>query len=132
MLLTYFLNDFEMVPVAPILTGITLVFTFIIIIIIIGRRNYLASEVVKDWELGNRILVWDGNFLSTTTIFSPPLPFQLTPSSTGYDFAGSVDCNLLHISCSSVINCEIACYCSYLVKGEMFVFTVSYVSRRRW
>jgi hypothetical protein len=28
MLLTYFLNDFEMVPVAPITTGITLVFTF--------------------------------------------------------------------------------------------------------
>jgi len=24
----YFLNDFEMVPVAPIITGITLVFTF--------------------------------------------------------------------------------------------------------
>jgi hypothetical protein len=35
MVLTYFLNDFEMVPVAPIITGITLVFTFIIIIIII-------------------------------------------------------------------------------------------------
>jgi hypothetical protein len=38
MLLTYFLNDFEMVLVAPIITGITLVFTFhmrcIIIIII--------------------------------------------------------------------------------------------------
>ena len=28
MLLLYFLNDFEMVPVAPIITGITLVFTF--------------------------------------------------------------------------------------------------------
>ena len=28
MLLTYFLNDFEMVPVAPIITGITFVFTF--------------------------------------------------------------------------------------------------------
>ena len=26
--LTYFLNDLEMVPVAPIVTGITLVFTF--------------------------------------------------------------------------------------------------------
>jgi uncharacterized membrane protein len=26
--LTYFLNDFEMVPVAPIITGITLVFTY--------------------------------------------------------------------------------------------------------
>jgi hypothetical protein len=28
MLLTYFLNDFEMFPVAPIITGITFVFTF--------------------------------------------------------------------------------------------------------
>jgi hypothetical protein len=28
MVLTYFLNDFEMVPVALINTGITLVFTF--------------------------------------------------------------------------------------------------------
>ena len=35
MLLTYFLNYFEIVPVAPIITGITFVFTFQIIIIII-------------------------------------------------------------------------------------------------
>ena len=28
MLLTYFLNDFEIVPVAPVITGITFVFTF--------------------------------------------------------------------------------------------------------
>ena len=28
MLLTYFLNDFEIVPFAPIITGITFVFTF--------------------------------------------------------------------------------------------------------
>jgi hypothetical protein len=28
MLLKYFLKDFEMVPVAPIITGITFVFTF--------------------------------------------------------------------------------------------------------
>jgi hypothetical protein len=28
MLLTYFLNDFEMVPVAPIITSINFVFTF--------------------------------------------------------------------------------------------------------
>ena len=28
MLLTYFLNDYEVVPVAPIITGITFVFTF--------------------------------------------------------------------------------------------------------
>jgi hypothetical protein len=28
MVLTYFLNDFEMIPVAPIIIGITLVFTY--------------------------------------------------------------------------------------------------------
>ena len=34
MLLTYFLNDFEIVPVAPIITGITFVIIIITIIII--------------------------------------------------------------------------------------------------
>ena len=34
MLLTYFLNDFDMVPIAPIITGIT--FDIIIIIIATG------------------------------------------------------------------------------------------------
>jgi hypothetical protein len=55
MLLTYFLNDFEIVPVAPIITGVTLAFTFhmrciifiiiIIIIIIEGTNNRLSSSV---------------------------------------------------------------------------------------
>jgi hypothetical protein len=36
MLLTYSLNDLEMVPVAPIITGITLVLLIVIIIIIIS------------------------------------------------------------------------------------------------
>jgi hypothetical protein len=40
MLLTYFLNDFEMVPVAPIITGITLVFTFHMHCISIVRSYY--------------------------------------------------------------------------------------------
>ena len=35
MFLAYFLNDYEIVPVAPIITGITFVFIIIIIIIII-------------------------------------------------------------------------------------------------
>ena len=41
MLHTYFLNDFEMVPVAPVITGITVVFTFHIrwISIIINNNN---------------------------------------------------------------------------------------------
>jgi len=40
MLLTYFLNDIEMVPVAPIITGITFVFTFYMRCISIVRSLY--------------------------------------------------------------------------------------------
>ena len=40
MLLTYFLNDFEIVPVAPIITGITFVFTFHMCCISILRSSY--------------------------------------------------------------------------------------------
>jgi hypothetical protein len=40
MLLRYFLNDFEMVPVAPIITGITFVFTFRMRCISILRSLY--------------------------------------------------------------------------------------------
>ena len=40
MLPTYFLNDFEMVPVAPVITGITVVFTFHIRLISIVRSLY--------------------------------------------------------------------------------------------
>ena len=41
MLLTYFLNDFEIVPVAPIIIGITFVFTFQMPCISIVRSFYL-------------------------------------------------------------------------------------------
>jgi len=40
MLLTYFLNDFEIVPVAPIITGINFVFTFHMRCISIVRSLY--------------------------------------------------------------------------------------------
>ena len=40
MLLTYFLNDFEIVPVAPIVIGITFVFTFHMRCIYIARSLY--------------------------------------------------------------------------------------------
>jgi hypothetical protein len=40
MLLKYFLNDYEMVPVAPIITGITFVFTFHMHCISIVRSLY--------------------------------------------------------------------------------------------
>jgi len=40
MLLTYFVNDFEIDPVAPIITGITFVFTFHVCCISIVRSLY--------------------------------------------------------------------------------------------
>jgi hypothetical protein len=40
MLLTYFLNHFEIVPVAPIITGMTLAFTFHMRCISIARSLY--------------------------------------------------------------------------------------------
>jgi hypothetical protein len=55
MVLTYFLNDFEMVPVAPIIIGITLVFTFhircIIIIIIVVVVVIVVVIVWKNSEV---------------------------------------------------------------------------------
>ena len=44
MLLTYFLNDFEIVPIAPIVTRITLVFTFHMRCVSIARSLYLKSS----------------------------------------------------------------------------------------
>jgi hypothetical protein len=35
MVLTYFLNDFKMVPVAPIITGITLVYTLLLLLLLL-------------------------------------------------------------------------------------------------
>jgi hypothetical protein len=42
MLLRYFLNDFEMVPVSPVITGIKFVFTFHMCCIYIVRSLYLG------------------------------------------------------------------------------------------
>ena len=66
MLLTYFLNDFEMVPVAPIITGITFVFTFhmsviIIIIIIIKVLNDLYSSPNIVRVIRSRRMRWAGH-----------------------------------------------------------------------
>jgi hypothetical protein len=46
MLLTYFLNYFEMVPVAPIITGITFVFTFHMRCISIVRSLYFRIIII--------------------------------------------------------------------------------------
>jgi len=41
MLLIYFLNDFEIVPVAPVITGITFVYTFHMPCISVVRSLYI-------------------------------------------------------------------------------------------
>jgi hypothetical protein len=56
-LLMYFLNDFEMVPVAPIITGITLVFTFdmrcisiiivvVVVVVVVVVSGYRVSYMM--------------------------------------------------------------------------------------
>jgi hypothetical protein len=51
MLLTYFLNDFEIAPVAPIITGVTLVFDstcallLLLLLLLLLRFNYFASQL---------------------------------------------------------------------------------------
>ena len=49
MLVTYFLNDFEIVPVAPIIAGITFVFTFYMRCISIVRSLYF--RIFSDYFL---------------------------------------------------------------------------------
>ena len=44
MLLTYFLNDFEIVPVAPIITGITFAFTFHILLLLLLYNMYISCH----------------------------------------------------------------------------------------
>jgi len=66
MLLTYFLNDFEMVPVAPITTGITFVFTLLLLLLLLTfwYRNFfftLAHPVYKMWIIQepNMLELWN-------------------------------------------------------------------------
>jgi hypothetical protein len=68
--LTYFLNDFEKVPVAPIITGITLVFTFHISCIYIVRSLYFEIFSASFWI----------TFLSpgTATFINIHVPFSLS------------------------------------------------------
>jgi hypothetical protein len=46
----YFLNDFEMVPVAPITTGITSVFTLILLLLLYYYYYYNSMEQRRSWE----------------------------------------------------------------------------------
>jgi len=75
MLLTYFLNDFEMVPVAPIITGIVFVFTFHMRCISIVRslyfRIYSASLLLLLLLL--LFLLHIMTFTFSTTKFERPL-----------------------------------------------------------
>src|SRR5215510_11549156 len=59
MVLTYFLNDFEIVPVAPIITGITLVFTFHVrfnssVLLLLLLLSSLALQPSAGYDLVSR------------------------------------------------------------------------------
>jgi hypothetical protein len=62
--LTYFLNDFEMVPIAPIITGITLIFTFHIRCISYNNNNnkqrviYIYIYILKFIRHNNQWKMW--------------------------------------------------------------------------
>jgi hypothetical protein len=45
MLLTYFLNDFEMVPVAPIITGTTSVLLLLLLLLLLSLYYYLTKFI---------------------------------------------------------------------------------------
>jgi len=54
MLLTYFLHDFEIVPVAPITTGITFVSTLLLLLLLLllSRPVLGPTEPTIQWVLG--------------------------------------------------------------------------------
>jgi hypothetical protein len=64
MVLTYCLNDFEMVPVAPIITGITLVFTFHIRCISIVRSLFFQN--LLGFFLNHIPISWDSDIYQYT------------------------------------------------------------------
>jgi len=47
MLLTYYLNDFEIVPIAPIITGITFVVVVVVIVVVDDDDD---DDDVYRWE----------------------------------------------------------------------------------
>jgi len=52
-LLTYFLSDFEIVPVAPIITGITFVFTFhmlLLLLLLLLHAWFSDCTYARKWE----------------------------------------------------------------------------------
>ena len=48
MLLTYYLNDFEIVPIAPIITGITFVVVVVVIVVVVDDDD--DDDDVYRWE----------------------------------------------------------------------------------
>jgi hypothetical protein len=69
MLLTYFLSDFEMVPVAPIITGITSVFTFHMRCISIVRSLYF--RIFSASLLLLLLLLLSSSSSSSSSLLSP-------------------------------------------------------------
>jgi len=79
MLLTYFLNDFEVVPVAPIITGITFVFTFHMRCISIVRS--LCFRIFSASLLLLLLLLLSSSFiLFASCIVSLSSPSSVSPS----------------------------------------------------
>jgi len=142
MLLTYFLNDFEMVPVAPIITGITFVFTFHMRCISIVRSLYfrifsasflitfLSPEIATSinihvlfslsWIMMSGLLlrtvlsIWTCWFHSMVTL--PPWPVCTDFGTCSYRCFLSnctpVSSHMLKCSCAHILSCLFT-YCSF-------------------
>ena len=85
MLLTYFLNDFEIVPVAPIINGIT--FVFIVIIICLLLLLLLLLLFVTTFILSVQNYMSETNhplFLQIFFLPPPPMPPHVLMNIRGF------------------------------------------------
>ena len=74
MLLTYFLNDFETVPVAPTITGITFVFTYYYYYYYKSHTSFLSNDVFSICGLLHSPLASGRSYFRTLEAISRDLP----------------------------------------------------------
>jgi hypothetical protein len=150
MLLTYCLTDFEMVPVVPITTGITLVFTFHMRCIFIVRSlyyyyyyyyYYYNCQLLCFWRLALSIVVevFPRPFFSGYCSFKDVYYTLVTPNCMPYPWVASIFLNFFKVILwlayrKDIYTYTCACPClvhiPHLLRFEVLVaFTVKLSSR---
>jgi len=159
MLLTYFLNEFEMFPVAPIITEITFVFTFYMRCISIVRSLYfrifsasflitfLSPEIASSINihvlfslsriimfgllLGMVLSVWTCWFHSMVTL--PPWPVSTDFGTCAYQcFLANctpVSLHMLKCSCAQTLSCLFMYHYYYYY---YFIIIIIIIGGTRW